>query len=285
MQTAAERRRPATPVPPKPAAITEAVIRAFLADLTARGRSKATVRMYAARLRTLWDDLPPDKLIQRGTLAAWRDTLLSRGYSPSTVNTHLSAANSLLEYMDRRDLKLAGQLDAIPETQPELTRTEYLRLLQAARILERARLYLLVKVFALTGIRVGELHRVTIEAVNRGWIEPTGSEQEKISIPECLQKELADYIVRHGIQSGPVFVSRTGHPLRRTQVTAEIHSLSRDARVEKAKCSPRCLRRLYQATRTEIDRSMRFLTEQAYEQLLETEQLAAGWEMCDEHES
>ena len=71
-------------------------IRAYLADLSGRGRRKGTVQMYSAKLRALYDYLPPDKQISRGTLAAWRAFLLEAGYSPSTVNTHLSAANGLM---------------------------------------------------------------------------------------------------------------------------------------------------------------------------------------------
>lgn len=108
-------------------------IRAYLADLSGRGRRKGTVQMYSAKLRALYDYLPPDKQISRGTLAAWRAFLLEAGYSPSTVNTHLSAANGLMEYMGRRDLQLVGQLEADKGLQPELSRVEYLRLLQAAQ--------------------------------------------------------------------------------------------------------------------------------------------------------
>ena len=57
----------------------------------------------------------------------------------------------------------------------------------------------------------------------------------------------------------------------------EIRALSQTARVAEEKCNPRCLRKLYQATQAEIDRSVRLLAEQAYERMLDTEQLAAGW--------
>lgn len=67
-----------------------------------------------------------------------------------------------------RDLQLIGQLDTEEEIQPELSRTEYLRLLATARNLGRERTYLMVKVFALTGIRVSELNRVMLRAVGGG---------------------------------------------------------------------------------------------------------------------
>ena len=227
-------------------------IRAYLADLSGRGRRKGTVQMYSAKLRALYDYLPPDKQISRGTLAAWRAFLLEAGYSPSTVNTHLSAANGLMEYMGRRDLQLVGQLEADKGLQPELSRVEYLRLLQAARILEKERTYLLVKIFALAGIRVGELPQVTVERVRAGRLPVrTGGERRYVPLPACLQGELLDYARRQGLTAGPVFCTRNGKGMSRTQVTEEIQTLCHDARVEEEKGTPRCLRKLYLATRAE----------------------------------
>ena len=120
--------RPETEAAPA-AVLRPEEIRSYLATLTAKGRSPATVQMYAARLRALYDFLPPDKRLSARGLALWREELLDRGYSPGTVNIHLTAANGLLDHMGRRDLQLLGQLDVVPEIQPELTRAEYLRLL------------------------------------------------------------------------------------------------------------------------------------------------------------
>jgi len=79
-----------------------------------------------------------------------------------------------------------------------------------------------------------------------------------------------------------VFVTRSRRPLRRTQVTGDIQSLSGAARVAPEKCNPRCLRKLYLVTQAEIDRGVRLLAEQAYDRLLDTEQLAVGWDELPE---
>lgn len=73
----------------QPARITTESVRAYLADLSARGRSVATVRGYASRLRTLWEDLPPDKLVRRETLVDWQNKLLDRG-TPLGASTSIS---------------------------------------------------------------------------------------------------------------------------------------------------------------------------------------------------
>lgn len=259
--------------------VSEMSIRAYLEDLSGRGRREETVRFYAAKLKTFYDYLPPDKEVDRDTLETWRQDLLTEGYAPATVNTHISAANGLLEYLGRRDLQLTGQLEAELEPQPELTRTEYLRLLSAARMLERERTYFLVKAFALTGVRIRELPQFTVEAVQAvRWLSAAGGERRWLQLPGCLQAELLSYCRRQGLTAGPVFVTRSGRTLRRTQVTGDIQRLAGPARVAPEKCNPRCLRKLYLATRSEIDRSVRLLAEQTYERMLDTEQLTAGWE-------
>ena len=166
--------------------VSEESIRAYLEDLNHRGRREETVRFYAAKLKTFYDYLPPDKQIVLNTLETWRQALLAEGYAPATVNTNISAANGLLDYLGRRDLQLTGQLETETAPQSELTRTEYLRLLSAARALEKERTYLLVKAIALTGAHVGELPQITVEAVQSGRTPAvSGGEQRRCSSPEA----------------------------------------------------------------------------------------------------
>lgn len=251
----------------------------YLDSLAARGRRRETIQVYRPKLEAFYHFLPEDKRVAADTLELWRAALLREGYSPGTANTHVSAANGLLAYLGRRDLQLIGQLDTEEEIQPELSRTEYLRLLATARNLGRERTYLMVKVFALTGIRVSELNRVTVRAVEEGRVlTACDGRAQYVLIPACLRKELAVYLRRVGITAGPVFVTRSGRPMRRTQVSGEIRTLCRDARVDGDKSNPRCLRRLYQVTQERIRDSVQILAEQAHERMLEEEQLTVGWE-------
>ena len=251
----------------------------YLDSLAARGRRRETIQVYRPKLEAFYHFLPEDKRVAADTLELWRAALLREGYSPGTANTHVSATNGLLAYLGRRDLQLIGQLDTEGEIQPELSRTEYLRLLATARNLGRERTYLMVKVFALTGIRVSELNRVTVRAVEEGRVlTACDGRAQYVLIPACLRKELTVYLRRVGITAGPVFVTRSGRPMRRTQVSGEIRTLCRDARVDGDKSNPRCLRRLYQVTQERIRDSVQILAEQAHERMLEEEQLTVGWE-------
>ena len=279
MQSGACMQQPDSLSATAPAAISEDAIRGYLEALSSKGRTHDTVSLYSSRLKTLWEYLPQGKLIYPGTLSQWQSALLEHGYSPGTVNTHLSAANGLLDYIGRRDLQLLNRLEVKKDIQPELTRREYIRLLQAAKVLNRERTYLITKTFALTGIQTVDLSKVTAETVKAGWLLViSGGKRQNILIPKCLRQELTNYINRLGIQAGPVFLTRNGKSLQRTQVTAAIQALSLDARVDEAKCNPRCLRKLYRVTQSEIERTVRLLAIQSYEQMLDTEQVTVGWD-------
>lgn len=261
------------------AAVTPNAIQAYLDRLTAKGRGASTVKNYSNKLTMFYQELPEGKQVTEQVLLDWRQSLLERGYSPNTVNTYLTAVNGLLDHIGRRDLQLVDRLELDPSVQPELTRAEYLRLLGAAKVLERERTYLLVKLFALTGIRVGDVAGLSAWSVERGQVQGTDNSGRAhgIPLPACLQEELRDYLRRTGTAAGPVFVTRNGRPLRRTQISKEIRDLGKPAQVAEGKCNPRCLRKLYQATQEHIEANVRLLVRQAQDQLLEQEQMAIGW--------
>ena len=260
------------------AKISREAIRAYLENMIASGCVAATVKLYAAHLEAFYNFLPPGKRVFKKTVQAWRDELLARGYAPSTVNIYISATDGLLDNMGYRDLQLVDRLSTAHEAQPKLSREEYLRMLQAAKDLGRERSYLMVKIFALTGIRVGELIQMTAEDVKAGQLL-TGfrGANRYIQIPDCLRQELLDYIHRQRIDRGPVFITSAGRCIHRTQVTTEIQNLCRNAQVDKSKGTPRCLRRLYQDTRENMEASVRLLVKQQQDLMLESEQKRIAW--------
>lgn len=250
------------------------LIAEYLDALLEKGCTPETLKTYQIKLGHLYQYLPEDKLIRADTLTQWQAALLEAGYAPRTVNICTAAANGFVGYCGHREFQVEKPLKCDYGIQPELTRNEYLRLLATARILDKQQAYLLVKLFATTGLSLNDLPRLTVEAVVCGRITLPDS---ILHIPECLRLELLDYIQREGIVSGPVFVTRSGLKLRRTNVTKLIQSLCRDARVPEEKATPRCLKKLYQATQASIQGNLSLLIEQAHDRLLETEQLAIGW--------
>ena len=252
--------------------LTQRQIDDFLQHLAHKGCRKASLEKYRRDLTRFRLMLPEDRCVRWDTVPRWREALMDRGYAPRTINSNVAEVNGLLDFLGHRECQLPGQLDVGEDCQPELTRSEYLRLLAAARALDRERTYLLVKLFAITGVGVQDVPLVTVEAVRAG----TAPELD-IRFPAFLREELLDYCRRNGVEHGPVFVTRNGRPMYRTAVFDSIQRLSRDACVPEEKCNPRCLRKLWQTTQADLAENVRWLVEQTHERLLEQEQRAIGW--------
>jgi len=216
--------------------IREEDIKRFLADYEKSNRTVGTVQFYRRKQRRFYDDLPADKTIRYNTLQEWRTSLLQQGYTPGSVNAFLSAANSYLDYIGHREYQLAGQLKEEKPPIPELSRAEYLHLLQTAKMLDKEKVYLLIKLFASTGLYAQELPEVTVEAVREGKVVCDQNKYKQIvTVPACLKKELLDFANKNAILSGPIFQTRDGRPMHRTYVSAVIRNLCEDAKVPSKK--------------------------------------------------
>ena len=260
--------------------LTPEHIDGYLEHLRSSGRTEGTLEAYRQKIGRLYQALPGEsKLIRQDTLPWWREKLAEEGYSATGINQFIIVVNGYLGYMGARDLQMTDRLESDDKPVPELTRHEYLRLLSAARILGREQAYLLVKVFGNSDLPVQELPSLTVEAARAGMIRVAyRCSSEIIRFPNAVCRELLDYARRRGIGSGPIFLTRTGNPIARNNVTTAIRQLCAAAQVPEEKGSPRCLRKLHQTTREGIERSVALLVEQAQERMLEEENLSTGWE-------
>ena len=252
----------------------------FINHMLNSGFKQGTVRQYQYCLNRFYEDLPEDKTVYAGSIDAWRDKMLAGGFAPRTINTGISAVNRLLGYLGRRDLQSTERAKTQEPEAPELSRAEYLRMLSTAKNLGKEKAYLLTKVFASMVLPVQELKLLTVEAAKQGYVElPSfGGNMQKLPIPVGLQQELLNYARRKDIATGPIFQTRMGKPMWRTNVTFAIGNLCEEANVPVEKGNPRCLRQLYQQTMAGIEENVARLVKQEYNRLLDCEQAYIGWD-------
>ncbi len=264
----------------KEVTLTPESIDGYLEHLRSVGRVQGTLDSYRRKIGRLYQTLPEeDKSIRQDTLPWWREKLAEEGYSAAGINQFVIVVNGYLGYMGARELQVTDRLESAEEPQLELTRSEYLRLLSAARSLDREQAYLLVKVFGNSDLPVQELSRLTVEAARGGMISISRRcSKEIIRFPGAVCRELLDYAERQGIQSGPIFLTRAGKLIDRTYAAQSIRRLCPAAQVPEEKGNPRCLRKMYQTTRDGIERNVALLVERAQDRLMEEEQLTVGWE-------
>lgn len=255
-------------------------IEGFSRQMLDNGFKLGTVKQYQYCLNRFYTDLPEDKTVYADSIDVWRDKTLAEGFAPRTINTTISAVNRLLGYLGRRDLQTTERAKTQEPEVPELSRAEYLRMLSTAKNLGKEKAYLLTKVFASMLLPVQELKSLTVEAVKSGVVElpAFGGKVDVLAIPAGLQQELLNYARRKDISSGPIFQTRDGKPMWRTNVTFVIGNLCEEARVPVEKGNPRCLRQLYQQTMAGIEENIARMVKQEYSRLLDCEQAYIGWD-------
>ena len=259
--------------------LTEETIHTFLEEMKARDCKPGSVISYRQTLNRLASYLPSGQGVNKDTAAEWKAWLEEQGFSRRTVNARISVLNSFLKYAGKREWQETDFYEISDTVQPELTRTEYLRLLRTAKLLGKEREYLLIKVMGSAGVRIQELNRITVEALETGMIQTESYKQKRYrKIPNGLRKELTAYAKRENIKSGPIFVSRDGNPMVRSVIWYCVSSVSHDARVDEEKVNPRSLWRMYCSTWERLEISIQALMDQMYEKILDEEQLEIGWE-------
>jgi len=178
--------------------------------------------------------------------------ILEENYQPSSVNTMLSSLNSYLDFTGHPECKvkkLKIQKSTYIEPKKELTKEEYERLLKTAYDTGRHRIYYVMQTICSCGIRVSELKYITVEAIKRGvaYVMCKGKNR-KVYIPHALTELLQPYILMKKIVRGAIFVTRTGKPLDRSNIWAEMKRLCRKAGVLETKVFPHSLRHLFART-------------------------------------
>ena len=230
--------------------VTIQLIEKYLNHLMEEEKSVATLKKYRHDLNELHNYLQ-GMLLTKSILIEWKKYLIEK-YAPSTVNSMLIAVNGYLRFFSWHDLSmklLKIQKPLFSDENKELTREEYARLVMTASKRSNARLSLILQTICATGIRVSELKFITIEAVQTGRTEISNkSKRRVIFLPQQLRKLLRKYAQKHGKISGPVFTTRTGKPLDRSNIWRDMKALCTEAKVAPEKVFPHNLRHLFART-------------------------------------
>ena len=108
-----------------------------------------------------------------------------------------------------------------------------------------------------TGIRVSELKYITIESLGCGKTEINNKGKIRvILLPSKLCKALKSYAKKKKIKSGPVFVSKNGNPLDRSNIWSSMKKLCELAGVAESKVYPHNLRHLFARTYYSIQKDI-----------------------------
>ena len=231
--------------------LTSNQIAAFAVYLKSEEKSENTIEKYIRDVRAFTTYMGNAEITKEAVIA-YKNKLLSEGYAVRSINSMVASINSLFAFLGWQNLKVKSlklQQQIYCSEEKELTKAEYMRLVNTAKQKGNERLNLLIQTICGTGIRVSELQYITVEAVTCGEaVVSLKGKTRSVFIVRELQKKLLRYAAEQKITSGAIFITRTGKPMSRTNIWREMKSLCEQAGVNPQKVFPHNLRHLFART-------------------------------------
>lgn len=237
--------------------ITQCRIQKFSDYLVSEEKSKTTQEKYLRDVRAFAEFVDGRAVCKEETIA-WKQNLIEQRYAIRSINSMLASVNSFFCFLKWEDCKAKNirlQQPTYSAEQSELTKEEYLRLLEASQ--KNRQLFLVLQTICATGIRVSELQYFTVEAVHCGEINVNCKGKVRtILIPRKLKKELLQFARNQCIQNGVIFRNRNQKALDRSSIWRKMKRLCKAAGVCESKVYPHNLRKLFARTFYDIEKDI-----------------------------
>ena len=231
--------------------LTSNQIAAFAVYLKSEEKSENTIEKYVRDIKAFAIFVGEAEMTKEAVIT-YKNKLISDDYAARSINSMLASLNGLFSFLGWNDFKVKSiklQRQIYCPEEKELTKAEYMRLVNTAKQKGNERLNLLIQTICGTGIRVSELQYITVEAVKCGEaIVSLKGKTRSVFIVRELQKKLLRYAAEQKIISGAIFITRNGKPMSRTNIWREMKSLCVQAGVNPQKVFPHNLRHLFART-------------------------------------
>lgn len=210
-------------------------------------RSDNTIYCYISDVKKFEDFLCGRPLSK--DLAVEYKACLKGKYKLTTANRKICALNAYFKCIGFNDISLKTykiQKSNFRDDNKNISFEEYQRLVNYAKEKNKIRVLLIIETLASTGIRISELEFVTVESLseNHTFVNNKGKLRE-IIIPNGLRLVLKKYCEKSNIHIGPVFSSRNGNPLNRSNIYKEMKLLAKGAGVKEDKVYPHNFRHFF----------------------------------------
>ena len=244
--------------------LEEALIEWFEERLREEEKSQATIQKYLRDIRVLQHFVGDSGKVSKEVVIAYKQELSTR-YAPASTNSMLAAANHFFQALGWQDCVVKSfrvQREVFRSSEHELTKEEYVRLVETAERKGKTRLSLVMQTICTTGIRISELPFITVEALQsrRARVALKGKTRTVI-LPRELCKKLLCYAEEQQLYSGSIFVTGNGKPLDRSNILHAMKALGEEAGIPKNKLFPHNLRHLFAVVYYDAERDLSHLAD------------------------
>ena len=222
-------------------------LQAYEEYLVEREMSDNTIKKYLRDVKAFVRYLGT-RVLTRQTVLKYKQELFA-SYKITSVNSMLTALNHFFKWRGKPEFCMRTykqQRQIFRDSDRDLTREEYYRLLRTAKSEGKERLECLLQTIAGTGMRIGEVSCLTVEALKKQKIEiHFKGKQRIILILRTLERILKEYCRKNRIKTGCIFCTSSGKPVDRKNIWKEMKKLCGRAGVAETKVFPHNLRHLF----------------------------------------
>lgn len=229
-------------------------LKQYVKDLKYDEKAKNSIDAYKRYAKVFINFIDHENDITKDDVIDFKNYLIDViQYSSTSVNSIIVYVNKFLHYCNLDDLKVKKIRTTTDSTVDEIMDTkDYKRLLRYANKLKMYDMHLIMKIFAMTGIRNEELKFFTYEKIKSGVVIQVRNKGKtrKIIIRQDLRREILKYCSENEINSGFIFRSPVDSKkmLHRSTIFRRLKKIAGAARVKKSLIYAHAFRHLFAIT-------------------------------------
>lgn len=221
----------------------------YITEQTEDEKSKNTLKKYQHNIEAFIDWLPADADVEKNIVISFKAHLLDDlHFSTSTINNYVVSINKFLYWCGINDCKVKQLRKQHAASNSEiLSLSDYKRLLRFSKRIGQDDTYLMMKILAMTGIRIEELSFFTVENVKSNYIHVRNKGKERsIILRQDLAREIRAYCREKGIRQGNIFSCKNkGRMMAKSTFWRRIKKIAGVAKVRKNKVHAHSFRHLF----------------------------------------
>lgn len=212
-------------------------------------KSKNTLKKYEKNISVFLEWLPDLAEVEKTTVIDFKQHLLDEArFRTNTINNYVISINKFLYWCGIPDCKVKQLKKQHAASNSEiLSLADYKRLLRIARRMGQEDTYLIMKILAMTGIRIEELSFFTVENMKTNYIHVRNKGKERsIIIRQDLAREIRQYCRDKGIKTGIIFFcTDPGKMISKSTIWRRMKKIAGVAKVRKNKVHAHSFRHLF----------------------------------------
>lgn len=206
---------------------------------------QTTITKYVADINQ-WLCTAPE-IVTKPDILSYKEKL-SEKYKVASINSKIISINRYLKWLGYKELAVKTKRVQNPNgLENMITKECYLKMLHYAEIHNKKKMYYIMKTIAQTGIRIGELKFVTVEAVKGGTATVWNKGKFRtVYFTDSLCHELLQYCEKIDCTVGIIFCGReNGRAITPGAVWKGLKYIARQAGVPEVMVYPHSFRHLF----------------------------------------